>query len=37
MLMQKWGQYVLKQNLSEQRKQELLEMADHVYGCLKTQ
>lgn len=35
--MQKWGQYVFKQKLDEQRKQELLEMADHVYSCLKTQ
>ncbi|KAL0029475.1 hypothetical protein WJX77_010245 [Trebouxia sp. C0004] len=35
-LYKKWQMYVAKQKISRDRADELLEMASHVYGCLKT-
>ena len=36
-LFAKFEKYVAKQKISRDRAEELLEMAGHVYGCLKTQ
>ncbi len=35
-LYKRWQMYVAKQKISRDRADELLEMASHVYGCLKT-
>jgi hypothetical protein len=35
-LYKRWQMYVAKQKISRDRADELLEMAGHVYGCLKT-
>lgn len=35
-LYQRWQKYVDRQKISRDRAEELLEMASHVYGCLKT-